>query len=328
MDRIQALDELLELTRRVGGRVTIDAVLEAVVGSALRLLPATHASIRVLDESGTNLLAGVRAGEGVESAPVTFRKGEGVIGWVAEHGEPARIGDCASDPRFVPAPRPQGFAIQSMLAVPVRSSLDVIGVLAVTSPERDAFDERDELTAMLLANSASSSIAHTRAARLALADPLTGAFSARYLIQRLVEEFERARRTGAPVSMLWIDLDRFKQVNQSVGRAAGDQVLASFAERTRQVVRRYDVLVRRAGEEFVLLMPGTAMADAIAMASRIKEVTASLPLFGGDGVNVRSTVCIGVVEWDRVEDAEQFDRRAEQAAAEARGKGLNRLAIG
>lgn len=305
----------------------VDEMLGEVARSLLKLLPGTHSSIRLLDETRSNLVAGARAGQGSDDEAVTFQKGQGIIGWVAQHGKAARVADCSQDPRFVTSPV-QGFAVRSLLAVPLLSSGEVIGVLAVSSPEPNAYNSEHELLARLVANCAWPALEKARLEHLALTDRLTGVYNQRYLMLRLSEEFERARRTGAPLSLLLIDLDRFKQINLTYQRAVGDQALAHFAERTRQVVRRYDVLVRRGGEEFVLIMPGTTIADAIDVATRIREVTSSLPLTVSDTVNVRLTVSIGAVEWDRVEGPEQLDRRSILAMHEAQTKGGNRVVIG
>lgn len=305
----------------------VQETLDEVVRAALRLLPGTHASLRLLDETCSGLVAGARAGQGSEEAPVTFEKGQGVIGWVARHGKVARIADCSQDPRFMPSPS-QSFVIRSMLAVPLMEDGEVMGVLAISAPDPGTYDADHELLARLLANCSLPALERARSQRLALTDPLTGVYNHRYLMLRLAEEFERARRTGAPLSLLLIDLDRFKQINLTYQRSVGDLALAHFAERTRQVVRRYDVLVRRGGEEFVLLMPGTTIADAIDVGTRIREVTSSLPLTVGDGVNVRLTVSIGAVEWDRIETPEQLDRRATIAMNGAQVNGGNRLVVG
>ncbi|MBI5536337.1 MAG: GGDEF domain-containing protein [Deltaproteobacteria bacterium] len=323
----EPLQVLLELTRQMLADRPVDALLAEVTQALLRILPGSHSSVRLFDETRSSLVAGARAGQGSDSAPITFEKGQGIIGWVAEHGKAARVSDCLKDSRFIPAPV-QGFAIRSLLAVPLMSNGEVIGVLTVSSPEVGAYSPDDEVLARLVANSTVPTLEKARIERLALTDQLTGIYNQRYLMLRLSEEFERARRTGAPLSLLLIDLDHFKQINLTYQRSVGDLALASFAERTRQVVRRYDVLVRRGGEEFVLVMPGTTIADAIDVATRIREVTNSLPLSGGEKVNVRVTVSIGAVEWDRLEEPEQLDRRAILAMYEAQKNGGNRVVVG
>ena len=88
-------------------------------------------------------------------------------------------------------------------------------------------------------------------------DDTTMAFNHRYLLPRIVEEMERASRSSGDLSILYMDLDHFKSVNDRFGHAVGDVVLRMFADRVRRAVRRIDVLIRRGGEEFVLVMPAT-----------------------------------------------------------------------
>ena len=130
----------------------------------------------------------------------------------------------------------------------------------------------------LLANCSAPPIERARLRRLAMFDDTTMAFNHRYLTPRLVEEMERASRSSGDVSVLYMDLDHFKSVNDNHGHAVGDVVLRMFADRVRKVVRRIDVLVRRGGEEFVLIMPATGATQAHATGHRIQQTLA----FGAD----------------------------------------------
>jgi diguanylate cyclase (GGDEF)-like protein len=320
----QALEVLLDLTRRLGDDRPLDALLTEVTDALLQVLPGEHASIRLLDETRTVLIAGARSGEGTGHAPVTFSKGQGVIGWVAEHGESACIDEVDKDPRFVVSPG-QGFSFQSILAVPLRSAGEVIGVLSMTSSLRGAYSAKDEVLAKLVGNCTVPSLEKARLARLTLTDDLTHVYNQRYLMPRLREEFERARRTSAPLSILFIDLDHFKVINDKWGHAVGDIALVAFTDRARLAVRRYDVLVRRGGEEFVLVMPGTTIDDAVSIATRLREGVAETPIAAGTGAVVALTVSIGAAQWDGNEDAEQLDRRADAAMYEAKRLGRNRV---
>ncbi|MBI5536177.1 MAG: GGDEF domain-containing protein [Deltaproteobacteria bacterium] len=323
----QALEVLLDLTRRLGADRPLDVLLAEVTEALLKVLPGQHASIRLLDETRSVLIAGARSGEGASSAPVTFHKGEGVIGWVADHGESACIDDCATDPRFLVA-KGQGFSIRSILAVPLMSAGEVIGVLSVTSSKVAAYSTKDEVLARLVGNCTVPSLEKARLARLTLTDHLTHAFNQRYLMPRLREEFERARRMNTSLSILFMDLDHFKTVNDTLGHTVGDQVLLGFAERARQVVRRYDVLVRRGGEEFVLIMPGADIHDAMSIAVRIRDAVCEAPIAAGGGAMVPLTVSVGAVQWDGAESAEQLDRRADGAMYEAKKQGRNLVVAG
>lgn len=325
-DPKRAFEVLLQLTAQLTEDRPLEEFLRAVTEASLGLLFADHASIRLLDSARSALLSGARSGSGEEDRPMSFRRGEGILGWVVEHGQPARIDDVEHDSRWLKPAGPQGFRIGSIVAEPLWSSGEVIGVLSVTSPERAAFGEEDQLLLRLLANCSAPPIERARLRRLAMFDDVTMAFNHRYLVPRLVEEMERASRSGGDVSVLCMDLDHLKAVNDRHGHAAGDDVLRAFAERVRKAVRRVDVLVRRGGEEFVLIMPATGATQAHATGNRIQQTLHAEP-FEIEGARVRQTVSVGVATWDKRETPEQLARRADEAMYEAKRLGRNRVVV-
>jgi diguanylate cyclase (GGDEF)-like protein len=322
-DALKDLLALLQLTEQLTDGRALEDALRAVTDATVAILPGDHASIRLLDASRTHLLASARSGTGHDSPSMQLKASEGVSGWVLQHGEPARIVDVRKDPRFVSS-RGQGFSIGSMVVEPLISEGVPIGVLSVSSPEVGAFSPTDELLARLLANCSVAPIQRARLERLAVTDDLTLAFNGRYLASRLTEELERARRSRAPLSVLWMDLDHFKLVNDSHGHAVGDQVLRSFVDRVRAATRRVDILVRRGGEEFVLLMPATTTTQARVIAERVRAQTADPPMVVGN-VIVRQSVSIGVATWDGSETSDALQLRADEAMYAAKQLGRNRV---
>jgi diguanylate cyclase (GGDEF)-like protein len=224
------------------------------------------------------------------------------------------------DPRFV-TQKGQGFTIGSMVVEPLISDGAPIGVLSVSSPEVNAFSPTDELLARLLANCSVAPIQRSRLERLAVTDDLTLAFNGRYLASRMLEELERARRSASPLSLLWMDLDHFKHVNDTHGHPVGDQVLRTFVERVRAATRRVDILVRRGGEEFVLLMPSTTTAQAKVIAERVRAHAAV------GAIRLEQTVSIGIATWDGRESAESLQKRADEAMYFAKQSGRNRVEL-
>ena len=318
------LDLLLELTRRLSQESSLDKALRAVTDAALRLLPGEHASVRVLDESRTRLLSGARSGAGTKQAPASFRPGEGIAGWVVEHGTAARIADTARDPRFARRTG-QGFRVRSILAVPMWSAGRTIGVLALTSPEARTFEPGDEDLALLLANCAVPAIEKARLERLAITDPNTTAYNRRYLMPRLTDEIDQGRRRLRPVSALFLDLDHFKRINDELGHAAGDRVLKTFVDRVWLATRRQDVLIRRGGDEFVLILPGTTIEAAMRAGERIRRTIAAECFAADEGVLVPLTVSIGAAGWNGRETAEALEARADAALYQAKRTGRDRV---
>ncbi len=323
-----ALAVLLALTARFTDDGPLEDFLKAVTDATRALLIADHASVRLLDQARTSLLTGARSGTGEEDTPMDFKRGEGIVGWVVEHGQPARLDDVATDSRWL-APQGQTFSVRSLMAEPLWASGEVIGVLSVSSPLASAFSDEDHLMLRLLANCSSPPVDRARLRRLAMFDDITMAFNHRYLMPRLVEEMERASRAEGHLSVLYMDLDSFKSVNDKHGHAVGDYVLRMFADRVRKAVRRIDVLIRRGGDEFVLIMPATTATQAHATGHRIQQTLATDAIEADNGtVRIHQTVSIGVTTWDKREPPDQFERRADAAMYEAKRLGRNRVVVG
>jgi two-component system, cell cycle response regulator len=324
-DAIKDILVLLQLTEQLTDGRPLEDALGAVTDAALSLLPGDHASIRLVDASASQLLSGARSGTGRDTPVVRLAVGEGVSGWVLANGKPALVIDVRVDPRFK-AVHGQGFTIGSMVAEPLVSEGATIGILAVSSPEVDAFSETDELLARLLANCSVGPIQRARLERLAVTDDLTLAYNSRYLPARLLEEMERSRRSGDPLSVLLIDLDFFKRVNDTHGHAVGDHVLRAFVERVRSATRRVDLLVRRGGEEFVLIMPATTSIEACTIAERVRQQVSERAIEAGEA-QIKQTASIGVATWDGRESPEALEKRADAAMYVAKAEGRDRVVL-
>ncbi len=326
-DPRRMIEVLLDLTKELTIERPLEESLQLVTQAAVHLVGADHASIRLLDGSRQSLLAGARSGSAQGERPLAFKSGEGIIGWVVENGEGALIDDVNTDDRFVVLSG-QGFVLTSMVAEPMWSSGEVIGVISVSSPQANAFGPYQQLLVRLLANCSVPPVERARLKRLALYDDMTLAYNHRYLVPRLNEEIERARRSKGSVCILLLDLDHFKQVNDAHGHAFGDRILRLFADRVRAKVRKPDVLIRRGGEEFVLIMP--AVSDdqqGLATAARIKEALDADPFEVAPGVKVVQTASIGVANWDGKETAEGLELRADLAMYEAKRQGRDRIVL-
>ena len=158
---------------------------------------------------------------------------------------------------------------------------------------------------------------------LAVTDPLTGLHNRRYMTGQLGALVERAKLGGEPVAALMIDLDRFKQINDCFGHDIGDEVLREFAVRLASNVRAIDLPCRFGGEEFIVIMPDTSLADAHRIAERIRNHVSGSPFrLATDMLTV--TISIGVAVTDGQDDsAEALLKRADEAVYEAKAGGRN-----
>lgn len=180
--------------------------------------------------------------------------------------------------------------------------------------------ERDRLRASAQEALATAELAQERA----MTDALTGLLN-RYGLQRsLVREHAEARRYARPLSCLIIDLDHFKKINDTYGHPAGDTALRQTATILVEAVRRSDMVFRHGGEEFLVLLPETDLEGAIALAEKIREVTAARP-FGDDETVFSLTLSVGVARLCEGESGHDMIARADLALYHAKEHGRNRV---
>jgi diguanylate cyclase (GGDEF)-like protein len=187
------------------------------------------------------------------------------------------------------------------LAVPLHRGERVVGALAVArSRGEPLFEEQAVAAVRALATHAGTAVAnvreHEETRRLSVTDPLTGAGNFRQLSTTLAREVERATRFNRPLSVLMLDLDFFKQVNDTLGHAFGDAVLREFARRLQDCLREVDTVARYGGEEFAVVLPETATDGAGAVAARIVQAVRDEP-FTALGRSRAVTVSVGVASF-------------------------------
>nr|WP_244962502.1 GGDEF domain-containing protein [Oleiagrimonas soli] len=163
---------------------------------------------------------------------------------------------------------------------------------------------------------------------LANTDGLTGVFSRRHFFTLFEQELARARRGGATMTVLMLDVDHFKHINDTYGHAAGDRVLVRIAETCRRELRRIDTLGRLGGEEFAALLPRSNRAAAAVTAERLRSVIAALSVDSEQGEAIRFTVSIGVAELTHPdESADALIERADAQLYRAKRNGRNRVCV-
>ncbi len=160
---------------------------------------------------------------------------------------------------------------------------------------------------------------------MATRDPLTGLFNRREALRRIGQEHSRAGRLSKLLSVVMIDIDRFKEINDAHGHAAGDDVLQELSRRIRGVVRDYDIVCRYGGEEFLVATPEADGEIAQAIAERLRCAVEGIAITVGDGSAIRFTISAGVAQWKEGESVEQLIARADAALYKAKAAGRNRV---
>lgn len=162
--------------------------------------------------------------------------------------------------------------------------------------------------------------------RLATTDPLTGIVNRRRFIDLASREVLRSKRTGAAISVILLDLDHLRHVNDHYGQAIGDGVLLEVVNRIGQALRTLDVLGRMGGEEFAVLLPDAGLEGASVVAERLRESVAATPMYVGDG-RMTVTVSLGVAALSSEETLDGLLHRADDALGAAKDGGRNRVVV-
>ena len=162
---------------------------------------------------------------------------------------------------------------------------------------------------------------------LASTDPLTGAYNRRTFLELMDKELSRARRFDTPLSLVMLDLDHFKRVNDTYGHLVGDRVLQRFADVVRGELRKEDVLFRYGGEEFCVLVPDVAGPGAVTLADRIRAAVTRQPfLIDGHEIPVTTSAGVSARIEEGPEDVDRLVHRADEALYIAKRRGRNRVA--
>ena len=163
---------------------------------------------------------------------------------------------------------------------------------------------------------------------LSITDGLTGLYLLRYFRQRLKEEFYRAERTHGQLSLMILDIDHFKRINDTYGHPAGDTVLTSVAERVLSNARKVDLTARYGGDEFVILLPDTAAEEALLLAERLHQAVSNEPVVLTNKSSIHLTVSIGVATYPtHAATIDELIKRADEALYWIKSHGRNRIRL-
>jgi diguanylate cyclase (GGDEF)-like protein len=303
--RARELDRLAETQNAIAtSDFDLDAVLGTVVQEARRLTGAAAAVVEIPD--GADLVYRAAAGTAVPHLGLRLPAATAISGLAVRTGETLVCEDSETDDR-VDRETCRRVGARSLVVVPLRHDAQTAGVLKVYSEDRGAFRPEHVRVLTLLGDMIGSALARAellqKLEQLALTDELTGLPNRRNWYERLEHALARARRSGAPLSLIALDLNGFKQVNDRQGHAAGDRLLRTAAACWASVLRDSDVLGRIGGDEFAVILEQTDAPTAAAVAERLEESLTS----GG------VTVATGIATWERGEDAASLLSRADAA---------------
>ncbi len=269
--RASHLALLNELTRKAASDLNPKELLSNICREVRSAFDRDFARIEVVDTQKRELVVEAEAGYGGELLGHRVQFGEGLSGAAAIGSEPILANSVLRDLRYV-ALRP---GVRSALSLPLRYRDDLLGILSLESLREHSFSQQDVLTLQSLANQLAINLHNARAYQIALdqaiTDGLTGLKTHRFFREALDGEWRRSVRSGRPFSVIMMDLDGFKQVNDSGGHLEGDRVLAAVAALLDSRSRQSNVVARYGGDEFAILMPETTTEQAEILAERLRS---------------------------------------------------------
>jgi diguanylate cyclase (GGDEF)-like protein len=298
----KAQNELLglyEIVQTAATGLTIQNTLELLTGKLRNILSFASGVIFLVDHASQNLRVGATCGMLASSLRnKSLAWGSGISGEVAASGQPSHLNVAAqSDLALLLGKDHRDIReLINALAVPFFDEFgEVAGVISLYQKAEAPFGEDDLRLLTAVAVQASSAVAKARAyeatEKTALTDPLTELPNARFFFVELEREMSRARRENQPLSLLMLDIDHFKQINDTFGHQQGDRILQELAGILRAAIRQHDIIARYGGDEFFLLLPNTSNRQALDSMLRLKEAVAS---HNPDLGNLRVRISVGV----------------------------------
>lgn len=299
-------------------------VLRQVVEATRDILKYSHVVVMMIQEGRLVPMAWA----GYSERPPELRLDQGVTGRVARTGKTAFVPEVSLDPDFVPAT----YGTTSEIACPITVDGQMVGVLSVESVQNMRLRPEDvELVSSLalqLGLALHNALQHEHTLEQAIRDGLTGLYNHTYFHERIGEELSRAGRYGRPFSLVMLDLDNFKSLNDTYGHSEGDRILRAFAEVIRRAVRESDLPARYGGEEFAIMMPETRGQEAAIAAERLRRQLERGHLLRIDGVDICLTASFGVAAFpEDADDAPELIRRADEALYAAKRSGKNQVHV-
>lgn len=292
----QEIYALYEIAQAIGSSLGLADTMALIAGKLTALVPFSCCALFVGDEDEgvrCRFAAGV---DGDDIQRIALRPGRGLAGWVMRNRRSLVNARPAADFEAADMP-PAAPRLRSALVCPLISNDRVVGSLALYHVDQDFYsDEHRRLLDRISEQAAaaiSNSIEYEQTREASLSDALTGLPNTRYMFAHLTRELARAERLGTEVAILVLDLDDFKNVNDTHGHHVGDRALREVARLLRETVRPYDVCVRYAGDEFIIVLAGCGLEEAEAKRLELQQVIHDVIFEAAPGCPVRIGLSIG-----------------------------------
>jgi diguanylate cyclase (GGDEF)-like protein len=330
----QRLAILTDIVKTANSILEPRKVIELIMAKIQQLIPSEAWSMLMVDEEKQELTFELALGEkGRDVSSFRVKMGEGIAGWVAQTGKPTIVNDTSRDPRFARRFDSQTqFQTRSILCAPLISRGRTIGVVQVINKRGGKFTQAELEVLLTLvepcAIAIENAILFQRTEQLTITDDLTKLFNSRYLNLYISREIKRCKRHGIPLSVIFLDLDGFKSVNDAYGHLAGSRTLTEVGGILVEAVRESDILARYGGDEFVVVLPETPPSGALVIAERIRKAIESHSFLKDQGLEARISASFGIASYpDHALTPEGLIQKADQAMYRVKERDKNGIEV-
>jgi diguanylate cyclase (GGDEF)-like protein len=315
----QELTIFHDVAKALTSSLDLDSILQTIMEKMAEYFRPDTWSLLMVDEQRNELYFAIAVGEAAEALKnVRLKLGEGIAGWVAKQGEQVISDNVHDDPRFAKhVDDITQWQTRSVICIPLRSRLRVLGVIQLVNVDMAQFNEPELFFLQSLCDYAAIAIENAKwvekIQELTITDDCTGLYNARHLYKTLDTEVYRSSRFGYEFSVLFIDLDHFKAVNDTHGHLIGSKLLAEIGYLIKAQLRLIDFAFRYGGDEFVVLLPQTGKDQALVVAKRLRDGLRASKFCHDEGLNLNVRASIGLATYPHdARDAHDIIRQADE----------------
>jgi len=332
--QVQELSVFHDVAKALTSSLNLDSVLQTIMQKMAEYFRPDTWSLLMVDETTDELYFAIAVGPAADSLKtLRLKMGEGIAGWVAKHGESLIVPDVYKEPRFAKRiDEMTKWQTKSVICVPLRAKHRSLGVIQLINCPMETFGDNEMFFLNALCDYAAIAIDNARAVEriqeLTITDDCTGLYNARHLYKTLEAEVYRSARFGHEFSVIFIDLDHFKSVNDTHGHLVGSKLLAEVGYVIKTHLRLIDYAFRYGGDEFVILLPQTSKEAALIVARRLLEVMRLSEFMATEGLKLNVRCSMGLATYpEDAKSAHEIIRQADEMMYSVKNTTRDNIAI-